>query len=144
MPRVLIVDDEQQIRHLLRTTLVHAGHEVHTADNALAAIALCVPPPSFDVVISDVVMPGMDGHELARWFAVHFPNCRVILMSAFDAGCDECPYFDNCQRISKPFRPQEFATLVSDALARPPRPRRLGEPAGNQLNRDGLVGFEAS
>jgi len=111
MPRVLVVDDEEPIRMLLRTVLVQAGHEVHTASNAPAAIRLCTPSASFDVVISDVVMPGMDGHELARWFAVQFPVSRVILMSGSDTGCDGCPYLDNCQRLCKPFQIEEVATL---------------------------------
>jgi len=91
MPRVLVVDDEEPIRNLLRKVLVRAGHEVHTASNAQAAIEICASPPCSDLVISDVVMPGIDGHELARRRAVKCPNSRFILMSAFDPGCEECP-----------------------------------------------------
>ena len=126
MPQVLVVDDEELVRKLLRKILVRAGHEVHTADSAQAAITRCAPPASFDVVISDVVMPGIDGHELARWFAVHCPKSRVILMSAMDPGCEFCPYFDGCHRLSKPFVPKEVVGLVAAVLAQPVRPRPMG------------------
>jgi DNA-binding NtrC family response regulator len=119
-----VVDDEEQIRNLLRRLLVVAGHEVHTASNAKSAAELCAPPACFDLVISDVVMPGIDGHELARQVAVRCPNSRVILMSAFDPGCDDCPYLDNCLRIAKPFALREVAELVRAVLAQPTRPRR--------------------
>jgi DNA-binding NtrC family response regulator len=124
MPRVLVVDDEDQIRGLLQNILVRAGHEVHTANSVQAAIEMCGPPAPFDVVVTDVVMPGMDGHELARWLADRCPNMRVILMSGFDPGCEECPYADNCHRLPKPFAPQDLAALVSEVLAQPIRPRR--------------------
>ena len=126
MPRVLVVDDEEQVRNMLRIMLVRAGHEVHVASDAKTAIEICAPPACFDVVISDVVMPGIDGHGLARQVAVRCPQSRVILMSAFDPGCDDCPFLDNCVRISKPFALREVAELVNDVLARPIRPR-LGE-----------------
>jgi DNA-binding NtrC family response regulator len=124
MPRVLVVDDEEQIRNMLKRILIQAGHEVHTASNAKAAIEIAQPDP-FDVLISDVIMPGMDGHDLARWFASTCPKSRVILMSAFDPGCQECPFLDNCHRLSKPFLPKDVIGLVSDVLAQPPRSRRI-------------------
>ena len=99
--RVLVVDDEDQIRTMLGEILIRAGHDVHTASSAKAAIELCVPEVFFDLIISDVLMPGMDGHEFARWLAVQCPNSRVILMSAFDPGCDECPYLGE---LSAPFQ----------------------------------------
>ena len=124
MPRVLVVDDEKQIRGLLSRILVQAGYEVHTAANAQAAIEMCAPPASFDVIVADVVMPGMDGHELARRVAIQSPNSRVILMSGFDPGCVECPYVDTCPRLPKPFGPKDITTLLSEVLAQPARPRR--------------------
>ena len=128
MPRVLVVDDEGQIRGLLRKILIQAGHEVHTAPNAQRAIEMCSPPVSFDIVLADVVMPGIDGHELARRLAIQCPNSRVILMSGFDPGCAECPYLDNCHRLPKPFGPRAVTELISEVLKQPARRRRF-DPA---------------
>ena len=119
MPRILVVDDEESIRKMLCKILERAGHDVRSAGNVETAIAMSKSAPFFDVVVSDVDMPGADGHELARWFAVSCPSSRVILMSGFDRGCDGCPYVDNCYRISKPFAPKEIVALVSSVLPKP-------------------------
>ena|SRR5579863_7379197 len=65
MPSLLIVDDEPSIRSLLWLTFVRAGYEVKTAADALKAMELCGSQP-FDAILSDVEMPGMDGHCLVR------------------------------------------------------------------------------
>ena len=129
LPRVLVVDHEEQIRNMVRTILTRAGHDVRTASTAQAAIAMCPSPSFFDLVISAAVLPEIDGHELARWFAVKCPNSRFVLMSGSDPGCDECPYLDNCIRVSKPFVPRELVALVSAALAHPVKLRRMDGPS---------------
>lgn len=63
MPRILVVDDAVEARHLLRTILTHAGHEVGTASDGVAALSMLHADP-FDLVISDGLMPGMDGFRL--------------------------------------------------------------------------------
>jgi CheY-like chemotaxis protein len=68
MPRVLIVDDEPAIRKLLSLAFVRAGYDVRTAADPYKAIEACVSE-SFDAILSDVQMPGMDGHALVRWVA---------------------------------------------------------------------------
>jgi len=84
MTRVLIVDKEAQIRKLLQTILVPAGYQVFTAHNPQVALEMCNSLAGFDLVLSGVSLPLMDGHDLARWIAGHCPNSRVILMSALD------------------------------------------------------------
>ena len=82
MPRILIVDDEASIRALLTTAFGVAGYEVRTAPDGPEAMALC-ETERFDAVLSDVVMPKMNGHELARWIAAltsghaHDPHVRL-------------------------------------------------------------------
>src|ERR1035437_5167957 len=66
MLRILVVDDEGSIRKLLSIAFLRAGHEVRTAANAREALALCAAE-SFDVLLSDVLMPQVNGHELVRW-----------------------------------------------------------------------------
>src|SRR5215469_2254990 len=118
MARILIVEDEPQVKRLLNTVLLRAGHEVHTADNGQVAVDMCLTLATYDLVLSDVTMPLMGGHELARWLAVHRPGCRIILMSALDTGCDACPYAPSCTILHKPFLPKDVLSLIADSLAR--------------------------
>ena len=119
MPRILIVDDEGSIRKLLSTTFQMAGYDVRTAPDGPEAIDLCAAEP-FDAMLSDVMMPRMNGHDLARWVAANRPQTRVVLMSGFDAGCQSCSFAPRCQFLPKPFRPFEAIAMVGDALAGPP------------------------
>ena len=118
MPRILIVDDEAAIRSLLATAFERQGYEVRTAPDGPEAMALCKAEP-FDAVVSDVVMPHMNGHDLARWIAEQNPRVHVILMSGYDVGCQHCPYSPRCQFLPKPFRLREVLTAVTKALAEP-------------------------
>src|SRR5689334_25423914 len=63
---ILIVDDESSIRSLLTATFTSAGYDVRAAPNVAAAMELC-GIRSFDVVLTDVRMPGLTGHDLVRW-----------------------------------------------------------------------------
>ncbi len=118
MPRILIVDDEAAIRSLLATAFERAGYDVRTAPDGPEAVALCDAEP-FDAVLSDVVMPKMNGHDLARWIAARQPETRLVLMSGFDLGCQQCPYAPRCQFLPKPFRLREALSLVGNALGQP-------------------------
>jgi two-component system cell cycle response regulator CpdR len=116
IPRILIVDDEPQIAAFLSLTFESAGYAVKTASNGREAIAICSAEP-FDVVLSDVMMPEMNGHQLAQWIAAHHPITRTALMSGFDAVCEKCKVSPRCQLIAKPFRPQEIVSFVGQVLA---------------------------
>lgn len=111
MPRILIVDDEPGILSLLRLVFVQAGYEVFTAESSDAAIDLC-GSHTFDVLLSDVRMPGMDGHALARWVAAHQPTARPVLMSGYDVECEACPLAPRCTIVPKPFNVQTVLRAV--------------------------------
>jgi len=119
MASILIIDDEPQISGLLSGLLVRAGHNVRTAPSPQVAIEMCSPPACFDLVLSEVNMPAMDGHELARWIADRCPSSRTILLSASGLACEECPYAPHCSLIRKPFEPKAVLATVASALAAP-------------------------
>jgi len=119
MARILIVDDEGPIRSLLWAALLGSGHEIAVAGGPEEAIARCASEP-FDLVVSDVLMPGMDGHELTRIIAGFWPQTRVVLMSGFDPGCEICPYRTRCQVVLKPFSAKHMMAAITEALTRPP------------------------
>jgi len=118
LPRILIVDDEAAIRSLLETAFERHGYEVRTASNGAEAVDLC-GIESFDAVVSDVVMPGMNGYDLARWIAQQNPQTRMVLMSGYDAGCQDCSCSPRYQFLPKPFRLHDVVSAVETAVGRP-------------------------
>jgi two-component system, cell cycle response regulator CpdR len=114
--RILIVDDEAPIRGFLSLTFEQAGYVVKTAVNGREAMVLCANE-SFDVVLSDVMMPEMDGHQLAQWLATHRPSTRTALMSGFDPHCEECGLPKRCRLIAKPFHSGQIVSFVEQILA---------------------------
>ncbi len=117
-PQILIVDDEPSILELLRVGFVRAGFEVVTANGPVAAMDAC-RARTFDVVLTDVRMPQMDGHELARWVAVNQPSVRTVLMSGYDLECEQCPYSPRCLLLNKPLRSDEAVDAVKQMLKHP-------------------------
>jgi DNA-binding NtrC family response regulator len=117
--RILIVDDEQGIRKLLAIAFGRAGYEVRVAADAQQAMVIC-ESEGFDVLLSDVVMPGTNGQELARWMATHHPSTRTVLMSGFDDSTCELSGIpaQQCPSLSKPFLPSHAIALVDGVLAR--------------------------
>lgn len=115
-PSILIVDDEIGIRSLLELSFASAGYDVRTAADGLDAMALC-RAESFDAVLSDVRMPGLSGHELARWLAKHRPTTRFSLMTGWDPGCEDCPIAGRCHIVLKPFRPTDVVAMIDGILA---------------------------
>jgi CheY-like chemotaxis protein len=77
---VFVVDDEPDLANLLSIILQHVGFIVHTFYDGLSAFEHAQQEPP-DVVISDVVMPRMDGITLASKLREHFPHCGILLAS---------------------------------------------------------------
>jgi len=109
--RILVADDEPLILRLLKRTLERRGHEVQTAEDAHAALAL-IGAASFDVALVDARMPG-DGLTVVRTLteSPEFSG-RVVLMTgglAADAGEDVDP---DVHRLQKPFSFPDVIPLV--------------------------------
>lgn len=86
--RILIVDDEDEPRQRLRSVLDGAGHEVLEAADGEDALRTLAREP-IDLVITDVVMPDLDGIELLRTLRKTHPDVRTIVLSASDYSQDE-------------------------------------------------------
>lgn len=86
-PRVLLVDDDEEIRAMLESTLTFSGFDTILADGALAAME-AISSSSPDVVVLDVMMPVMDGFELARLIRARDARIPIIFLSARD-GVDD-------------------------------------------------------
>ncbi len=84
---VLVVDDEEMLRLVVCRELREAGFVVLEAGNGSEALRLVQQDAEpIDVVVTDVMMPGMDGHELGRQLARHQPALPVVYMSAYELG----------------------------------------------------------
>jgi len=78
--RILVVDDNEQMRELLRVILERAGHEIAEAANGKVAMNLLKTVPA-DLVITDIIMPEMEGIDLIMTIRTRYPGVRIIAIS---------------------------------------------------------------
>jgi two-component system, cell cycle sensor histidine kinase and response regulator CckA len=114
MATVLVVDDEPVICSLVTEVLQRDGHAVFTAGCGSQALSL-FRLHEIDLVISDVVMPEMDGPALARKLQAERPGLPVLLMS----GCCESGRVHSFDFLSKPFTLAELLARVRTLADRP-------------------------
>lgn len=115
--RVLVVDDDKAIQTLLSRTLSFMGHDVHVAGNGLEAMTLFLTG-SYDLVITDVQMPLMNGFELSRRVKEQSSKTPVIVVTG---GCGDAHWEElnpNCVDaiIPKPFKLKELERTVQGLL----------------------------
>jgi PAS domain S-box-containing protein len=113
--RVLLVEDEIEIRELARRTLEESGFTVVVAANAAAAmVAFEEASAPFDVLVSDIVMPGMRGTELAGLLLQRQPSLEVLYVSGYTgAGPQSGDDIDGVSVLRKPFRGHELCRRVA-------------------------------
>ncbi|MBW8374610.1 two-component system response regulator [Stenotrophomonas maltophilia] len=115
--RVLMVEDQQDLRELIGQALQDFGIEIHTADDGPAALRLMQDPGGFDVVFSDISMPnGMSGVELSEHVADVLPNARMILASGY-ARSQLPPLPEHVEFLPKPYRLRQLVTLLQSPAA---------------------------
>lgn len=123
--RVFVVDDEKIIADSLAAILVRCGYDVHAfydAESALTRAEALAP----DLVISDVVMPQMNGVNMAIVISERFPACRILLFSGQTATID---MLDDARRkgysfelLTKPIHPTGLLAKLEPATEHPSRP----------------------
>ncbi len=115
--KLLIVDDESNIRRILQMAFEKVGHTVSVAEDAHNALQLLDQTP-FDLVITDVTMPGMNGYELQKLISDKFPDLPVIIMTAYGtipqavAAIRHGAY----EYVTKPFDLDQLKKIVAAAL----------------------------
>lgn len=117
-PWILVVDDEPSMRLLIEVVLKSQGWIVVTADSAEAALdALRNKPEPPEVVICDVLMPGLDGLELVRRMCARLPDLNVIFISGRLSDVSWWPTDLREHRfLAKPFEKAQLITAVREAL----------------------------
>lgn len=81
--RVLVVDDEEPIRKFVERVLRDAGHETVAAADGVEAIELAQQKEGFDILVTDLVMPGISGDELARRLRQNEPKLKVLYLTGY-------------------------------------------------------------
>lgn len=120
MPRVLIVDDEESMRVLVARAIAMDGHHAVTAqDGAEALDILTRDNGAFDLLLTDIQMPVMDGIALALSAKRDFPDLTILLMTGYAAQRERASNLNAIAHdvISKPFSVADIRTAVADALA---------------------------
>ena len=115
--RILLVEDEDTVRAIAERALVRAGYEVVTASDGEEGLAAMRAEPSFDMVVSDVVMPVMDGPAMVRAIRAIAPDMPVLFMSGYAEGQlrDEIDIEDK-HFLAKPFNVTQIAAKVGSVL----------------------------
>src|SRR5437867_10921749 len=119
--RILVVDDDPQIRRVLRTTLIAQGYEVADARNGEEALER-IRGEKLDLVILDMNMPGMSGLETCRLIRSG-SDVAIIMLSVRDAEADKVEALDAGadDYITKPFGSPELLARIRAALRRSPQ-----------------------
>lgn len=128
MAKILIAEDDVHILRLLSIWLKRNGHEVSEANNGIQARDLysAAPDGGFDLIVSDINMPGMSGIELAQWLRVEMKSdIPLILLSS---RCDQAGMSEKLDPIGvqvhpKPFSPSRLVQEIEKRLAERHGPR---------------------
>jgi two-component system, cell cycle sensor histidine kinase and response regulator CckA len=115
---ILLVEDEDMVRAVAERALVRNGYTVVTAENGEDALEILGARTDIDLVVSDVVMPVMDGPTMVRKAREQFPNLPILFMSGYAE--EQLRKMIDLERIAflpKPFSVQQLAEAVRDVLA---------------------------
>ena len=122
MTTVLIIEDEAVIRRTLDRALRKTGFRVRCAANGMEGVELYLEQPC-GVVVTDIVMPVMDGLEAIQEILRHVPEAKIIAMSGSGSATSGYDYlavakkFGAVGTIRKPFGPKALRALIDNVLA---------------------------
>jgi two-component system response regulator HydG len=144
--RILVVDDSASTREVLRRNLEAERYRVHTANSVAHALDTLAHQP-FDLVLTDLRMPGVSGLELVRHVRENLPDTEVIMVTGFASveGAVEAVKTGADEYLSKPFTDRELLDAVARSLGKLAQRRARSDAGGaSQLSRYGIVGESAT
>ena len=121
--RILLVEDEPSVRRHLQRALEGEGYRVRAVADAAHALALAERPgEGIDLLVTDVVMPGMSGPALAARLAAQRPGLRILYVSGYveDVLAPRGVVASGAAFLEKPFTPEVLAAKVREVLKAPP------------------------
>ena len=118
MAKILLAEDDTDMRRFLVKALQNAGFDVISYDNGLSAYQRLREEP-FELLLTDIVMPGMDGIEVARLAAARHPGLRIMFITGFAAVAlnSDSAAPKNAKVLSKPVHLRELVNEVNKLLA---------------------------
>lgn len=119
MARILLTEDDDALRLFLSRALERAGHQVVVAEDGYAALPI-LEAGGLDLLLTDIVMPGIDGIELAQRARAMLPDLRVMFITGFAAvALARADTPNDAKMLSKPFHlrdlVQEISTIFPEA-----------------------------
>lgn len=116
--KILVVDDEEQVRSVIQRILQEYGYQVVLAEDGVVGLRLALADDAFDLVLTDVVMPNMGGFDMVTQLLGKRPTIEVIFMSAYtgDEQLGEQVTAGRARFLAKPFKPSELARKIELAL----------------------------
>ena len=117
---ILVIDDDDRIRTLIRDILLYGGHRVVEASDGISGMNR-LQEGGFDMVFTDLVMPVMNGWEVAKWIKSKNPNMPVALITGWGTDLDKKKIEESGVNVilTKPFQVDEVLAAV-DRLMLPP------------------------
>ncbi len=117
MTRILLAEDDESLRNFLARALERAGHEVRACADGDEAMGVLDEGP-YDLLLTDIVMPGVDGIELAREAAARQPGLRIMFITGFAAvALSAAQSAPQAKVLSKPVHLREIVAEVERMIA---------------------------
>ena len=124
--RILIAEDDRAVQNFVARALRLRGHQVTAVDDGLQALE-ALNAGTYDLLVTDIVMPGLDGIALALKVARDVPDLPILLMTGYSAERQRAHNLDEliCRVLVKPFSLQEICDTVADVLREDPARARV-------------------
>jgi two-component system cell cycle response regulator CpdR len=118
MAKILIAEDDVSMREFLSMALERAGHSVLACEDGDSALDKLSKDKAFDLLVADVIMPGMDGIELSQKARHLFPDLKVMFITGFAAVAvsEQDKDSENAPVLSKPFHLNKLISEIETLL----------------------------
>lgn len=122
MAHILLAEDDDSMSRVLALALEKAGHQVTARGDGLSALAELETETLYDLLLTDIVMPGLDGIELAQRASRLRPGIKVMFITGFAAVAmsRHNPMIDETNLLAKPFHLNDLVSQVERLLKPPP------------------------